>query len=286
MKKFTKLEICEMFIITFLLTFSLSINNARNERVNVSVDNIDAMYIDNEYTDEELTTRFNELTEIMQDISTRLDAEVTSSNSRSAVASSLTDKNNANNIFLKTYPVGSIYISYNSANPGTVFGGTWEAFAGGRTIIGIDTSNTKFDTIGETGGVNTISYTPAGTVGGTALTVDQIPAHTHGSASLSGWFRVRRFSASAGNTSGTNIVQGVSGIVTKANYTWSGTHANINTNSISGKTPLYDRLNVNATHEHTSVGSGGAHNHTFSGTAASIDARQPYISVYMWRRTA
>ena len=57
------------------------------------------------------------------------------------------------NIFELIYPVGSIYISTNNANPNTLFGvGTWEAFGTGRTLVGIDTNQTEFNTIEKTGG--------------------------------------------------------------------------------------------------------------------------------------
>lgn len=63
------------------------------------------------------------------------------------------------------YPVGSVYISYSHVNPATLFGGTWvrieNAFLWGTTSGGI---------IGQTGGEQTH-----------ALTVDEIPAHSHGS---------------------------------------------------------------------------------------------------------
>lgn len=52
------------------------------------------------------------------------------------------------------YPVGSVYINASDGtNPGTLFGvGTWVAHGTGRVNVAIDTSQTEFDTIGETGG--------------------------------------------------------------------------------------------------------------------------------------
>ena len=50
------------------------------------------------------------------------------------------------------YPIGSIYISTVPTNPSEWFGGVWEAFATGRTLVGIDTSQTEFNTVMKTGG--------------------------------------------------------------------------------------------------------------------------------------
>lgn len=69
---------------------------------------------------------------------------------------------------LDAYPVGSIYISVNSTNPSQLFGGTWEAFAVGRTLIGLNPNDTDFDTAEETGGSKTVT-----------LTEGQLPAHSH-----------------------------------------------------------------------------------------------------------
>lgn len=53
------------------------------------------------------------------------------------------------------YPVGSIYISTVSTNPGTLFGGTWKRFAKGKTLIGVDEQDEDFSTIEKTGGEKT-----------------------------------------------------------------------------------------------------------------------------------
>lgn len=55
------------------------------------------------------------------------------------------------------YPVGSIYISLNNVNPSTFIGGTWEAFARGRTLIGVDPNDSDFSTSGKTGGSKTVT---------------------------------------------------------------------------------------------------------------------------------
>lgn len=61
-------------------------------------------------------------------------------------------------------PVGSIYISVNTTNPNTYFGGTWERIKG-RFLLGADDSSYK---INGTGGEATHK-----------LTINEIPAHTH-----------------------------------------------------------------------------------------------------------
>lgn len=75
------------------------------------------------------------------------------------------ESNNLN----KIYPVGSIYISTSSINPGTYLGGTWVSFGAGRTIVGLDSNDTNFDTVEETGGEKTHT-----------LTVQEMPSHRHG----------------------------------------------------------------------------------------------------------
>lgn len=54
------------------------------------------------------------------------------------------------------YPVGSIYISLNSTNPGTYLKGTWQQFAQGRTLVGVgsgdDGSNKQTFAVNDIGG--------------------------------------------------------------------------------------------------------------------------------------
>lgn len=69
------------------------------------------------------------------------------------------------------YPVGSIYTNAAVAtNPGTLIGfGTWTLFGEGKVMVGIDTGDTDFDTIGETGGEKEHVLTEA-----------ELASHNHG----------------------------------------------------------------------------------------------------------
>lgn len=65
-------------------------------------------------------------------------------------------------------PVGYVLTLGVSTNPATLFGfGTWAAIEG-RVIVGIDASQTEFDTLNETGGAKTHT-----------LVSGEMPAHTH-----------------------------------------------------------------------------------------------------------
>ena len=131
------------------------------------------------------------------------------------------------------YPVGSIYINAAVAtNPATLLGfGTWVAFGAGRVMVGIDASQTEFDTLGEESGSKTHQLTEA-----------ELPSHFH----LSG------YGADATPRHGTTGSLPSVRIDNDGNAFFS----------------------TSAAHT-SSVGSGTAHNNL-----------QPYIVVYMWRRTA
>ncbi len=69
-----------------------------------------------------------------------------------------------NRLMDKVWPVGSIYMSINSTDPGALFGGVWERIEG-RFLLG---ASSKY---------------AAGTIGGEAdhqLTVAEMPSHVHG----------------------------------------------------------------------------------------------------------
>ena len=69
----------------------------------------------------------------------------------------------------EAFPVGSIFLSAVATNPATLLGyGTWEAFAAGRVLVGIDAAQAEFDTALETGGAKSHTLTEA-----------ELPAHSH-----------------------------------------------------------------------------------------------------------
>lgn len=77
-------------------------------------------------------------------------------------------------IFLLSHPVGSVFITDQAGNPGATYGGTWVAYGAGRVPVGIDATQTEFDTVNETGGFKTHTLTEA-----------QMPIHAHAGAPLS-----------------------------------------------------------------------------------------------------
>lgn len=66
-------------------------------------------------------------------------------------------------------PIGYIFIAIVSTNPNVLLGyGTWTVFGAGKVLVGLDSGDTDFDTVEETGGAKTVT-----------LDTTQIPSHTH-----------------------------------------------------------------------------------------------------------
>lgn len=152
------------------------------------------------------------------------------------------------------YPVGSIYTNATSGvNPATLFGfGTWAAFGAGRVMVGLDAGNALFDVVGDTGGsADAIAVSHTHTFSATSGTMNSNTAHTHG-PTFSGFLENR---PGAGDTlaRGGSQSYGISGATASTNID--------HTHNVSGTTA-----------------SAGA-----SGTNANY---QPFITVYMWKRTA
>ena len=76
------------------------------------------------------------------------------------------------------YPVGSVYTSVVATNPNSLLGvGTWAAFGAGRVLVGINASDSDFNTVEEVGGAKTDSHT---------LSINEIPSHVHGYTGVQG----------------------------------------------------------------------------------------------------
>ena len=118
---------------------------------------------------------------------------------------------------------------------------------GGRACIGEGTR-----TVGNTGGSESESYTPQGSANNHTLTAAQIPAHTHGSKTLTGNMNFRSYGY--GTAGGGNMVTSTSGIMTNSFTSWSGAHDSVTSHSANPSG--YTTVGVNATHEHSSVGGG------------------------------
>lgn len=149
---------------------------------------------------------------------------------------------------LEMHPVGDIVSNTSGTNPGTYLGGTWTAWGSGRVPVGVNAADAEFNTVEETGGAKTHT-----------LSVSEMPSHNHGGSVGSGGP-----GGHAGYATGT--LDGFAG--------WS-----LNP-SPSG---YINRVLVAADGFPTS-----AHSHTVSsqGGGAAHNNLQPYITCYMFKRTA
>ena len=143
------------------------------------------------------------------------------------------------------YPVGSLYFSVNNTDPGTLFGGVWQRIEDTFLLCAGSTY-----AAGTTGGAASV------TSGGTALTVAQLPAHTH-----NGLYWLHPDDPAWTIT--------LNGGTYGYHLNWDGTGGT--TTGGGGRNESSTRVG--------NTGSGQAHTHT-------VSTMPPYLSVYVWKRTA
>ena len=171
---------------------------------------------------------------------------------------------------LDAYPVGAYYISSEPTSPATLFGGTWVQVKD-RVILAV----------GDT-------YKSAGLTGGSATTklvVNNIPSHNHSCGTT-------------GNHTHTRGTMNITGQVPGVNNGNNGGAFDILKYYMPGWMDLtgstyhkYDVgiWNFDASKSWTgATSSNGSHNHTIgnTGSGTAFNTISPYITAYVWRRTA
>ena len=155
---------------------------------------------------------------------------------------------------LKIYPVGSIYMTTEKdVKPSTFLGGTWERWGQGRVPVGVDENDTDkiFEEAGKEGGQKNIT-----------LDLANLPEHYH--------------------TIGVNKSDGGRRLIT----TWiSGVGSSTFTDWKYSSTPTETSTILTRSYSSTAYDSAKTNSAGYSPTTP-ISNLQPYITCYMWKRTA
>lgn len=182
----------------------------------------------------------------------------------------------AGEFFKLLYPVGEILITRRDGNPSTWLGfGSWERYGAGRVLAGHNPSDADFDTLDQTGGAKSIT-----------LSIGEIPGHTHSvgpfNATSSSAGEHFHFVASTGNGN-----PGAPELTSTNHFRYNSTAGSSETRYLTAgeaTAPDRGRSSTVGGHTHTinieaaasgSAGGGGAHSNL-----------QPYVVVFMWKRTA
>ena len=154
-------------ITAFYITKNLSIPNniiyeaskitlAKKSDLDTKVDKITGKGLStNDYTTEEKNklNSIEEGAEVNNPIDNSLSTTSENAVQNKVITQELNKKKNASGLLTNIYPKGSIYMSVNSTNPSTLFGGTWEQFAQGRVLLGVGSNGeTNYTTAEQTGG--------------------------------------------------------------------------------------------------------------------------------------
>lgn len=211
----------------------------------------------------------------------------------------------------KTYPVGSIYMSTNNTNPGTLFGGTWASINGRFLLSAGSSGESKTFVAGNTGGSrysDLVSHSHS--LGNVSIASHSLSAHHHTTGSWTtgsdgSWTGSHSHTASdysvwasAGvglhridkNYYNDNLPQG-----TYASFLYtsgaSASRKSIPTNTTSLSIPNHTHTIPN---KQTSDAGSATLSHSLSGRTDMSSSQEgyregnmpPYLVVYMWKRTA
>ena len=214
------------------------------------------------------------LTNIVQGMAGSVNTAVNTANNAANTAEQIRVEMDA--VTAKMYPVGSIYISVNNANPATFFGGSWVAFATGRTLVGVDASQGEFNAVEKAGGHKDLQSHTHGLnnhVHSLGNHTHSVPNHTHTMQGAGNHYHYLGINKDA--------VQ-------------KGTSYNKPNNFESGSTSYKSNTTGNHTHTMNSSGTcttggnsgntGGNSGNTTSAGGGNAGNLQPYITVYMWKR--
>lgn len=230
----------------------------------------------------------------------------------------------AEQVIALVYPVGAIFPTVNSVNPSTYLTGTtWELFGSGKTLVGVDTGDTDFNTVEKTGGQKEWLYTHTHDINPHTLTLSEIPNHKHGMTHThSDTFSISALGGRHGHSYSGNT--GYGGDTGSARiFGFGGAAASgalsLGSNSLtlaypsSGSSWGYTTLSLDGNHRHSvaititnsgphghdiegsvstysgntnTTGEGGGHTHTAKSRSLTTPLLQPYITCYFWKRTA
>ena len=178
----------------------------------------------------------------------------------------------------EAFPVGAVFIAVVSTNPNTLLGyGTWSAFAAGRGLVGLNSGDTDFDVVEETGGAKTVTLSTA-----------EIPSHTHvqdahnhtqdshnHTQNQHTHTQDAHSHTQASTTTATGAGSNRLGTVDTSSTAVNTGNATATNQNATATNQAATATNQAATATNQNTGGGGAHNNV-----------QPYIVVYMWKRTA
>lgn len=213
---------------------------------------------------------------------------------------------NINNMLDSVYPIGSIYMSVNNTNPSSLFGGTWVAWGSGKVPVGFNADETEFNEAEKTGGEKSHQ-----------LSVNEMPTHshtfhgyshnhnlnghTHNIPALSGYTDWKDLEGNFWNVAVQSNTSGVEANgICQTGWGSPGGAVGYAVNKDSQHTGWDDTVRVYASHSHnvttyanttgqawdnTSDTTVGGYNDNNGGNQAHNNL-QPYITCYMWKRTA